>query len=186
MIQLSGVSKSYGVVPVLRDVDLPIGQGEVVVVCGPSGSGKSTLIKTMKGLEPVQQGRIVVSGVEITNKSANLSQLRARVGMVFQQFQLFPTMSVRDYVNLAQIKVLKRTRAQASQRSLNMLARVGLQPFANRYPANLSGGNNSGWRSRGLSRWTLFACSLTSRRLRLIRKWSTSCWTSWWVWQRTV
>jgi glutamate/aspartate transport system ATP-binding protein len=140
MILLSGVSKSYGVVPVLRDVDLTIGQGEVVVVCGPSGSGKSTLIKTMNGLEPVQQGRIIVSGVEITNKSANLSQLRARVGMVFQQFELFPTMSVRDNVNLAQIKVLKRTRAQASQRSLDMLARVGLQPFANRYPANLSGG----------------------------------------------
>jgi glutamate/aspartate transport system ATP-binding protein len=140
MIEVESVSKSYGAVSVLHDINLRIRKGEIVVICGPSGSGKSTLIKTLNGLEPIQKGKITVDGDELTDRKVNLSRLRARVGMVFQQFELFPTMSVLENVNLAQIKVLRRSRSEASQISHETLAKVGMQTFASRYPAALSGG----------------------------------------------
>jgi glutamate/aspartate transport system ATP-binding protein len=109
MIELKSVSKWYGNFQVLTDCTTSIKQGEVVVICGPSGSGKSTLIKTMNALEPFQSGEIIVDGVSLSDPKTNLVQLRARVGMVFQHFELFPHLSVTENLTLAQIKVLGRS-----------------------------------------------------------------------------
>lgn len=140
MIQLSNVNKSYGAFKVLIDCSLTVKKGEVVVICGPSGSGKSTLIKTMNALEPVQSGEIIVNGVVVNDQETNLSALRSRVGMVFQHFELFPHLSVLDNLRLAQIQVLGRDQAEASQRAHSLLVRVGLQEHAHKFPAQLSGG----------------------------------------------
>ena len=110
------------------------------MVCGPSGSGKSTLIKTVNGLEPVQQGTILVNGVEVTNPKTNLTRLRSHVGMVFQHFELFPHLSIRENLVLAQMKVLKRNREEATKKGLALLDRVGLLKQAEKYPGQLSGG----------------------------------------------
>ena len=132
--------KSYGTTPVLRGCSLSVKRGEVVVVCGPSGSGKSTLIKCINGLEGYQSGSIRVEGVEVGAKRTDLPKLRARVGMVFQHFELYPHMSALDNIALAQVHVLKRTRAAAQERARNLLARVGLEDKADAMPADLSGG----------------------------------------------
>jgi glutamate/aspartate transport system ATP-binding protein len=125
---------------VLTDCSTRLDKGEVVVVCGPSGSGKSTLIKTVNALEPVQQGRISVDGVVVTDPKTDLPRLRSRVGMVFQHFELFPHLSVTENLTLAQIKVLKRSPADALARGLKMLARVGLTVHKDKFPGQLSGG----------------------------------------------
>ena len=141
VIQVEAVSKWYTAgVPVLRDVSLTVARGEVVVVCGPSGSGKSTLIKCVNALEPIQRGRIIVDGVDVGGKGIDLPRLRARVGMVFQHFELFPHMRVMDNLCLAQCKVLGRSRAEAAARAIALLDRVGLTAFAQKYPGQLSGG----------------------------------------------
>jgi glutamate/aspartate transport system ATP-binding protein len=140
MIRLEHVSKWYGRTQVLAGCSLEVARGEVVVVCGPSGSGKSTLLKVMNGLEPVQQGRIVVDGTEVTSPSTDLPRLRARVGMVFQHFELFPHLTALGNVELAQRHVLGRSREEARQRALHYLERVGLAGLHNRHPARLSGG----------------------------------------------
>jgi glutamate/aspartate transport system ATP-binding protein len=140
MIEISHVSKWYGRFQVLQDCTTQVQRGEVVVVCGPSGSGKSTLIKTVNGLEPVQQGRIVVNGVDVTDPKTRLSELRSRVGMVFQHFELFPHLTVMDNLCLAQVKVLGRRRDEARARGLQMLERVGLSVHRDKVPAQLSGG----------------------------------------------
>ena len=140
MIEIRNVSKWYGSFQVLAECSTRIDKGEVVVVCGPSGSGKSTLIKCVNGLEPVQQGEIEVNGIAITDPKTNLSKLRAHVGMVFQHFELFPHMSITDNLNLAQIKVLGRSREEAMARGLKMLERVGMKAHAHKYPGQLSGG----------------------------------------------
>ena len=140
IISLDRVSKSYGTTPVLHDCSLAIQRGEVVVVCGPSGSGKSTLIKCINGLEPYQAGSIRFEGQEVGARSTSLPKLRSRIGMVFQSFELYPHMSALANVMLAQVHVLKRPRAEARQRSLELLARVGLTDRAHAYPADLSGG----------------------------------------------
>jgi glutamate/aspartate transport system ATP-binding protein len=140
MIEIQNVSKWYGRFQVLVDCSARIAQGEVVVVCGPSGSGKSTLIKTVNGLEPVQQGRIVVDGVEVTNPATRLPALRSRVGMVFQHFELFPHLSVTENLTLAQVKVMGRSLDDAKVRGLKMLDRVGLMAHKDKFPGQLSGG----------------------------------------------
>ncbi len=141
VIQIDHVTKSYATgMPVLRDVSLTVSKGEVVVVCGPSGSGKSTLIKCVNALEPFQQGRIVVDGEDLAGRNVNLPRLRARVGMVFQHFELFPHMRVLDNLCLAQIKVLGRSRDEAESRAEALLERVGLRDFAAKHPGQLSGG----------------------------------------------
>lgn len=140
MIELSGVSKWYGSVQVLADCSVRVAAGEVVVVCGPSGSGKSTLIKTVNALEPVQAGRIVVDGVDVTAPGADLPRLRSRVGMVFQHFELFPHLTVSENLALAQRHVLRRSPPDALQRGQQMLARVGLTAHRDKYPGQLSGG----------------------------------------------
>ena len=140
MIDLQHVSKWYKDFQVLTDCSTQIRQGEVVVVCGPSGSGKSTLIKTVNGLESFQQGSITVDGIAIQDPKTDLTKLRSRVGMVFQHFELFPHLSITENLTIAQIKVLKRSEAEAKQKGLAYLERVGLSAQANKYPAQLSGG----------------------------------------------
>ncbi len=140
MIHLSKINKSYGAVKVLIDCSLTVKKGEVVVICGPSGSGKSTLIKTINALEPVHSGEIIVNGVVVNDTATNLSALRSQVGMVFQHFELFPHLSVLDNLRLAQIQVLGRDHAEATQRAQSLLERVGLQAHAHKFPAQLSGG----------------------------------------------
>ena len=140
MIDIQNISKWYGDFQVLTDCNTQIRQGEVVVVCGPSGSGKSTLIKTVNGLEPFQQGDIVVDGVRLKDPKTNLNQLRSRVGMVFQHFELFPHLSIQDNLTIAQVKVLGRSQSEAEKKGLAYLDRVGLSQHAKKYPAELSGG----------------------------------------------
>ena len=140
MIDIKNVSKWYGSFQVLTDCSTSIQKGEVVVVCGPSGSGKSTLIKTVNALEPFQKGDIVVHGISIADPRTHLPKLRARVGMVFQHFELFPHLSVTENLTLAQIRVLKRTPDDAKARGLKMLDRVGLMEQKDKFPGQLSGG----------------------------------------------
>ena len=140
MIEIDSVSKSYGAFQVLTDCTARVRTGEVVVVCGPSGSGKSTLIKTVNGLEPFQQGAIRVGGVSVGDRRTNLSKLRAKVGMVFQHFELFPHLSIIENLTLAQRKVLGRARDEAAAKGLGLLERVGLRAHADKYPGQLSGG----------------------------------------------
>jgi polar amino acid transport system ATP-binding protein len=134
------VNKWFGKLHVLRNINLAIRGGEVVVVCGPSGSGKSTLIRCVNGLERVQEGDIVVLGESLTTRGVNLPALRTRVGMVFQSFNLFPHMTALENIMLAPMKVRKLSRADAGKTARALLARVGLAEKADNYPANLSGG----------------------------------------------
>ena len=140
MIEIEKVNKWYGDFQVLTDCSTQVARGDVVVVCGPSGSGKSTLIKTVNGLEPVQQGSIRVDGVTVTDRKTDLPKLRATIGMVFQNFELFPHLSVRENLTLAQIKVLGRAKSEAIERGLRYLDRVGLLAQQDKFPAQLSGG----------------------------------------------
>ncbi len=140
MIELKNISKWYGHFQVLKQCSTKVEKAEVVVVCGPSGSGKSTLIKCVNGLEPFQEGEIYVNGVSVGAPDTNLSKLRSHIGMVFQNFELFPHMRVTENINLGQIKVLGRKREEATQRSLALLKRVGLSEHANKFPGELSGG----------------------------------------------
>ncbi|HEY9447792.1 MAG TPA: amino acid ABC transporter ATP-binding protein [Burkholderiales bacterium] len=140
MIDIKDISKWYGTFQVLKRCTTRVEKGEVVVVCGPSGSGKSTLIKCVNALEPFQEGEIYVDGESVGAKSTNLPRLRSRIGMVFQHFELFPHMSAIDNLDLAQVKVLKRSREEATAKSLALLKRVGLEAHAKKFPGQLSGG----------------------------------------------
>ena len=140
MIDIRKVSKWYGQFQVLAECTTSVNEGEVVVVCGPSGSGKSTLIKCVNGLEPFQQGDIIVKGTSIADPKTNLSRLRAHVGMVFQNFELFPHMRITENLTIAQIKVLNRSKDEALEKGLRLLDRVGLKAQANKFPGELSGG----------------------------------------------
>ncbi len=140
LLVLDVVCKSFGGRPVLDGCSLSVARGEVVVLCGPSGSGKSTLIKCVNGLEPFGSGAITVEGVAVAARGTDLPRLRARVGMVFQHFELYPHMSALANVSLAQVHVLRRSRAEADRRSAELLARVGLADRAHARPAQLSGG----------------------------------------------
>ena len=140
MIQIQDVSKWYGATQVLADCSSRVEKGEVVVVCGPSGSGKSTLIKCVNGLEPFQKGSIFVDGIGVGDARTDLPRLRARVGMVFQHFELFPHLTVRENLTIAQVKVLGRDKTEAAGKALALLDRVGLEAFADKHPGQLSGG----------------------------------------------
>jgi glutamate/aspartate transport system ATP-binding protein len=140
MIDIRNVSKWYGQFQVLAECTTSVREGEVVVVCGPSGSGKSTLIKCVNGLEPFQQGEIIVKGTSIGDPKTNLSKLRAHVGMVFQNFELFPHMRITENLTIGQIKVLNRSKDEALEKGLGLLDRVGLKAQANKFPGELSGG----------------------------------------------
>jgi glutamate/aspartate transport system ATP-binding protein len=140
MIELKNVSKWYGSFQVLTDCTTSVERGEVIVVCGPSGSGKSTLIKVVNALEPFQKGDITVDGIKVNDPKTDLPKLRARVGMVFQNFELFPHLSITQNLTLAQIKVLGRGTDEAIERGLKLLERVGLMEQKDKFPGQLSGG----------------------------------------------
>ncbi len=140
MIEIRNVSKWYGSFQVLAECSTEVAKGEVVVVCGPSGSGKSTLIKCVNALEPFQQGAITVDGISVGDPTTDLPKLRARIGMVFQNFELFPHMSVTANLTLAQVKVLGRSAEQARDKGLKLLERVGLAAHRDKFPGQLSGG----------------------------------------------
>ena len=140
MIEMKAVSKWYGSFQVLTDCTTSVEKGEVIVVCGPSGSGKSTLIKVVNALEPFQKGDITVDGIKVNDPKTDLPKLRARVGMVFQNFELFPHLSITQNLALAQIKVLGRGKDEAIQRGLKLLDRVGLIAQKDKFPGQLSGG----------------------------------------------
>ncbi len=140
MIEIKHVSKWYGDFQVLNDCTTFVSKGDVVVVCGPSGSGKSTLIKCVNGLEPFQKGEVTVDGVKVGDRKTNLPQLRAKVGMVFQHFELFPHLRVVENLRLGQEKVLGRSRAEADTKAMALLDRVGLTAHARKFPGELSGG----------------------------------------------
>ena len=140
MIDIRGVSKWFSHFRVLNDCSTTVAKGEVVVVCGPSGSGKSTLIKCVNGLEPFQQGGIAVDGIEVGARGTDLPRLRARIGMVFQNFELFPHLTVMENLTLAPMKVLGRSRDEAQTRGRALLERVGLLDQAQKHPGQLSGG----------------------------------------------
>ena len=140
MITMNKVSKHYGAFQVLTDCTTHVEKGEVVVVCGPSGSGKSTLIKCVNGLEPFQSGEVTVNGISVGDPQTNLPKLRSHVGMVFQNFELFPHMSIIDNLSVAQIKVLGRDQAEAQEKGMALLDRVGLKVQALKNPGQHSGG----------------------------------------------
>jgi glutamate/aspartate transport system ATP-binding protein len=140
MIEVLGVSKSFGQNKVLRGCSLTVNKGDVVVICGPSGSGKSTLIKCINGLIPHDAGEIRIEGTAVGGRASDWPKLRARIGMVFQHFELYPHMSALANISLAQIHVLGRPRVEADERSRQLLKRVGLADKADAVPANLSGG----------------------------------------------
>jgi glutamate/aspartate transport system ATP-binding protein len=140
MIEIKNISKWYGQVQVLNKCSTTINKGEVVVICGPSGSGKSTLIKTVNALEPFQEGEVWVDGVPVHDPKTDLPKLRARVGMVFQSFELFPHLSVLENLTIAQMKVLGRTEEESKKKGLGYLERVGLMAHKDKFPGQLSGG----------------------------------------------
>lgn len=134
------VNKWYGDFHVLRGIDMNVTPGEVVVICGPSGSGKSTFIRCMNRLEEHQQGDIIIDGIELTHDVRNISEIRREVGMVFQQFNLFPHLTVLDNITLAPINVRKWKKDRAEDLAMEWLTRVGIPEQANKYPGQLSGG----------------------------------------------
>ncbi|MGB3068838.1 MAG: amino acid ABC transporter ATP-binding protein [Ottowia sp.] len=140
MVEIDGVSKWYGSHQVLNNCSCQVQEKEIVVVCGPSGSGKSTLIKTINGLEAIQQGDIRIKGQSITAGGANLSRLRASVGMVFQHFELFPHLTIMQNLTIAQEIVLKRDKSAAEAKARELLGKVGLSAHQHKYPSQLSGG----------------------------------------------
>jgi polar amino acid transport system ATP-binding protein len=140
VIRFKDVNKWFGPLHVLKDVTLHIAAGEVVVACGPSGSGKSTLIRCINKLEPIQSGEVIVDGQSLNDPALDLTRLRAEIGMVFQQLNLYPHMTALDNIMLAPIKVRRLTRTQAEQIARDLLAKVGIPEKANAYPAQLSGG----------------------------------------------
>jgi glutamate/aspartate transport system ATP-binding protein len=140
MIEVKGISKWYGAFQVLNDCTTQVEKGEVIVVCGPSGSGKSTLIKCVNALEPFQKGTVTVDGISVGDPKTDLPKLRARVGMVFQNFELFPHLTITENLTLGQIKVLGRSKEEAVTRGLKYLDRVGLIEQKDKHPGQLSGG----------------------------------------------
>jgi ABC-type polar amino acid transport system ATPase subunit len=140
MIRFSNVNKWFGDLHVLKDINLSVEGGEVVVVCGPSGSGKSTLIRCINRLEPIQQGELVVDNMKVHDKKTNMTKIRAEIGFVFQQFNLYPHMTAVGNVTIAPMKVRKMKKSEAEKLGREILERVGLGNKADAYPAQLSGG----------------------------------------------
>ncbi len=140
IIKIEDVHKHFKRVHALRGVSLSVQRGEVVVICGPSGSGKSTLLRCINGLEKIDRGRIVVDGISITDEKIDINKVRAEIGMVFQQFNLFPHLTVLENICLAQRIVRKRDQQQAEEIAHELLAKVGIPEKADSYPAQLSGG----------------------------------------------
>jgi len=140
MIEIKNVSKRFGDFKVLSDINETVERGQTMVICGPSGSGKSTLLRCVNGLEPYQEGEIIVDGVSLSDPKTNLYKLRENIGMVFQRFELYPHMTVIQNISLAPMKVRKWSKEKAQKKAVELLERVGIPEKAQSYPANLSGG----------------------------------------------
>jgi len=140
MIRFAGVHKWFKNLHVLNDINLHVPAGEVLVVCGPSGSGKSTLIRTINKLEPINQGSLIVDGMDLSDKKTDINKLRAEIGFVFQQFNLYPHLSVINNITLAPVKIRKTPKKVAEEQAMALLERVGLAEKQNAYPGQLSGG----------------------------------------------
>jgi len=140
MIEINNISKWYGDFRVLTDINEVVERGQTVVICGPSGSGKSTLLRCVNGLEPYQKGEIIVDGISLSDPKTNLYNLRQKIGMVFQRFELYPHLPVLRNISLAPMKVLKKSKKEAEKKAKELLDRVGIPEKADEYPANLSGG----------------------------------------------
>ena len=140
MIQFTGVHKWFKQLHVLNDINLRVTPGEVLVVCGPSGSGKSTLIRTINQLEPINEGKLIVDGMDLLDKKTDINKLRAEIGFVFQQFNLYPHLSVLSNITLAPLKIRKTPKKEAEEQAMTLLARVGLAEKQDAYPSQLSGG----------------------------------------------
>jgi putative glutamine transport system ATP-binding protein len=140
IIEFRGVDKFFGDFQVLEDINFSVDEGEVVVVIGPSGSGKSTLLRCINGLEEISSGELVVDGMHVGDDKTNLNKLRTEIGMVFQQFNLYPHMTVADNIKLAPVKVKSVSKTEANERCERLLERVGIPEQANKYPESLSGG----------------------------------------------
>jgi glutamate/aspartate transport system ATP-binding protein len=140
MIEIKDLSKWYGDFQVLSHINEVVERGQTVVVCGPSGSGKSTLLRCINGLEPFQQGEVLVDGISVGDPATNLYRLRQKIGMVFQRFELYPHMTAMQNITLAPIKVRKKSQKEAQQKAMELLVRVGIPDKAQTHPANLSGG----------------------------------------------
>ncbi len=140
MITFKGVHKWFKDLHVLNDINLHVNQGEVLVVCGPSGSGKSTLIRTINKLEPINEGTLIVDGMDLSDSKADINKLRAEIGFVFQQFNLYPHLSVMRNITLAPIKIRKIGKSEAEGQATALLERVGLAEKRDAYPTQLSGG----------------------------------------------
>jgi polar amino acid transport system ATP-binding protein len=140
MIRFEGVHKWFGKLHVLNDINIRVQQGEVVVVCGPSGSGKSTLIRTINELEPIDKGKLIVDGMDLSDPKIDINRLRAEIGFVFQQFNLYPHLTVMKNITLAPIKIRGLDRGEAERQATALLERVGLAEKRDAHPAQLSGG----------------------------------------------
>ena len=140
MIEIKNVSKKFGDFKVLSDINETVERGQTMVICGPSGSGKSTLLRCVNGLEPYQEGEIIVDGVSLSDPKTNLYKLRENIGMVFQRFELYPHMTVMQNISLAPMRVRKWPKEKAQKKAAELLERVGIPDKAQSYPANLSGG----------------------------------------------
>ncbi|MBI5572466.1 MAG: amino acid ABC transporter ATP-binding protein [Desulfomonile tiedjei] len=140
MIRFEGVHKWFGNLHVLNTINLHVRQGEVVVICGPSGSGKSTLIRTINRLEPIDKGKLIVDGMHVSDQKTDINRLRTEIGFVFQQFNLYPHLTVLRNITLAPIKVRKVGKKEAQEQAMALLERVGLSEKRDAYPSQLSGG----------------------------------------------
>ena len=140
MIEIKNVSKWFGEFKVLSEINETVEAGQTMVICGPSGSGKSTLLRCVNGLEPYQEGEVIVDGVSLSDPKTNLYKLRENIGMVFQRFELYPHMTVLQNISLAPMKVRKWSKEKAQKKAVELLERVGIPDKAQAYPANLSGG----------------------------------------------
>ena len=177
LIKVEGLEKSFGKLEVLKGIDTEIYKGDVVVVIGPSGSGKSTFLRTLNLLEQPTGGKIFFEGVNITDPEVDINVHRQKMGMVFQQFNLFPHMTILKNMTLAPMKLLKKSREEAEEKAMELLKRVGLEDRANAYPSQLSGGQKrSGLPLSAPLPWTRMSCFSTSPPRRLTPKWWERCW----------
>lgn len=172
MIQVQNLKKSFGSLEVLKDISVNIKPQEVVVVIGPSGSGKSTFLRCINKLESFEEGHIYIDGVDIADKKTNINKVREDVGMVFQQFNLFPHKTVIENIMLSPMKVRKWSEEEARQKGMELLSKVGLGDKADVYPDSLSGGQKQRVAIAVPSRWNQKSCSSMNRHLLWIRKWS--------------
>ena len=178
MIRVNNLHKKFEDLEVLNGIDEHISQGEVVVVIGPSGSGKSTFLRCLNLLETATEGEIYVDDELITAPKVNVNRVRQKMGMVFQQFNLFPHLTIMENITLAPVLLKKMTKEEAVKRGQELLERVNLGEKANAYPVQLSGGQKQRVAIARALAMVPRSCFLTSRRRLLTRRWSARCWMS--------